>query len=61
MPLTIEVVQGSLTDGDERVLVNASNTNAMLGSGVSGAIRRGQKSYCRGGSSLSGGSITGDP
>jgi O-acetyl-ADP-ribose deacetylase (regulator of RNase III) len=36
----IEVVQGSLTDGNERVLVNASNTNVMLGSGVSGAIRR---------------------
>jgi len=40
MPPRIEVVQGSLTDGDELVLVNASNTNAMLGSGVSGAIRR---------------------
>jgi O-acetyl-ADP-ribose deacetylase (regulator of RNase III) len=40
MPPLIEVVQGSLTDGDELVLVNASNTNAMLGSGVSGAIRR---------------------
>ncbi len=40
MPLIIEVAQGSLTDGDELVLVNASNTNAMLGSGVSGAIRR---------------------
>jgi O-acetyl-ADP-ribose deacetylase (regulator of RNase III) len=36
----IEVAQGSLTDGAERVLINASNTNAMLGSGVSGAIRR---------------------
>ncbi len=40
MPPRIEVVQGSLTQGDELVLVNASNTNAMLGSGVSGAIRR---------------------
>ncbi len=30
---------GSLTDGPEVVLVNASNTNAQLGSGVSGAIR----------------------
>ena len=40
MPPLIEVVQGSLTDGDELVLVNASNTNAMLGSGVSGAIRQ---------------------
>ncbi len=40
MALTVEVAQGSLTDGDEQVLVNASNTNAMLGSGVSGAIRR---------------------
>jgi O-acetyl-ADP-ribose deacetylase len=36
----IAVVQGSLTDGRETVLVNASNTNAALGSGVSGAIRR---------------------
>jgi O-acetyl-ADP-ribose deacetylase (regulator of RNase III) len=36
----IEFVQGSLTDGGETVLVNASNTGATLGSGVSGAIRR---------------------
>jgi len=36
----IAVVQGSLTDGRETVLVNASNTNAALGTGVSGAIRR---------------------
>jgi len=36
----IEFVQGSLTDGSEAVLVNASNTGATLGSGVSGAIRR---------------------
>jgi O-acetyl-ADP-ribose deacetylase (regulator of RNase III) len=35
----IAVVQGSLTDGQEAVLVNASNTNLSLGSGVSGAIR----------------------
>lgn len=40
MALVVEVVQGSLTDGDERVLVNASNTNGRLGSGVSAAIRR---------------------
>lgn len=33
------VKQGSLTDGDELVLVNAANTNVALGSGVSGAIR----------------------
>lgn len=33
------VVHGSLTEGDARVLVNASNTNGELGSGVSGAIR----------------------
>ncbi len=32
--------QGSLTDGDESVLVNASNTNAQLGTGVSAAIRQ---------------------
>lgn len=35
----VELRQGSLTDGDELVLVNASNTNAQLGSGVSAAIR----------------------
>ncbi|MDP1828016.1 MAG: macro domain-containing protein [Archangium sp.] len=40
MSLCVEFVQGSLTDGRELVLVNASNTNAELGSGVSGAIRR---------------------
>jgi O-acetyl-ADP-ribose deacetylase (regulator of RNase III) len=37
--MQIEVKRGSLTEGDERVLVNASNTNVALGSGVSGAIR----------------------
>jgi O-acetyl-ADP-ribose deacetylase (regulator of RNase III) len=37
--MKVEVVQGSLTDGDESVLVNASNTGARLGSGVSHAIR----------------------
>ncbi|NTX63668.1 macro domain-containing protein [Myxococcus sp. CA051A] len=37
---SVEVVQGSLVSGRERVLVNASNTNGQLGSGVSGAIRR---------------------
>lgn len=36
---SISLVLGSLTDGPESVLVNASNTNAHLGSGVSGAIR----------------------
>jgi O-acetyl-ADP-ribose deacetylase (regulator of RNase III) len=35
----IRVVQGSLTDGGELVLVNASNTGVSLGSGVSAAIR----------------------
>ncbi len=38
--MKVSIRQGSLTDGDESVLVNASNTNAQLGSGVSGAIRR---------------------
>jgi O-acetyl-ADP-ribose deacetylase (regulator of RNase III) len=38
--LELEVAQGSLTDGKEHVLVNASNTNVKLGTGVSGAIRR---------------------
>ena len=37
--LRVSVKQGSLTDGEEHVLVNASNTGAKLGSGVSGAIR----------------------
>jgi O-acetyl-ADP-ribose deacetylase (regulator of RNase III) len=36
----VTLKEGSLTDGDELVLVNASNTNLMLGSGVSGAIRK---------------------
>lgn len=40
MQPTFAVVHGSLTDGRERILVNASNTNCWLGSGVSGAIRR---------------------
>lgn len=40
MTVCVEFVQGSLTDGRELVLVNASNTNAQLGSGVAGAIRR---------------------
>lgn len=35
----VEFVQGSVTDGNELVLVNPSNTNAQLGSGVSAAIR----------------------
>ena len=37
--MRVQVIQGSLTDGRESLLVNASNTNAALGSGVSGAIR----------------------
>jgi O-acetyl-ADP-ribose deacetylase (regulator of RNase III) len=40
MILKVAIEEGSLTEGDELVLVNASNTNAMLGSGVSGAIRK---------------------
>lgn len=39
MGCEVTVAQGSLTDGDERVLVNASNTEVALGSGVSAAIR----------------------
>lgn len=39
MPLRVSIAQGSLTDGDALVLVNASNTNAQLGTGVSAAIR----------------------
>ena len=39
MPTTVEVRRGSLTDGNETVLVNASNTEVALGYGVSAAIR----------------------
>ncbi len=38
--MKVRVAQGSLTEGNETLLVNASNTNVLLGSGVSGAIRR---------------------
>jgi O-acetyl-ADP-ribose deacetylase (regulator of RNase III) len=37
--MRIEVQQGSVTDADVDVLVNASNTFGRLGSGVSAAIR----------------------
>ncbi|MHB8876982.1 MAG: macro domain-containing protein [Myxococcaceae bacterium] len=36
----IALRQGSLTQGDDSVLVNASNTNGQLGTGVSAAIRK---------------------
>jgi O-acetyl-ADP-ribose deacetylase (regulator of RNase III) len=36
----VRVAQGSLTEGTQDVLINASNTNLELGSGVSGAIRQ---------------------
>ncbi|MBN1960244.1 MAG: macro domain-containing protein [Deltaproteobacteria bacterium] len=36
----IKVQQGDLTQGDSLVLVNASNTNGILGAGVSAAISR---------------------
>lgn len=39
MATLIEVRQGSVTDADVDVLVNASNTIGALGSGVSAAIR----------------------
>jgi O-acetyl-ADP-ribose deacetylase (regulator of RNase III) len=38
--MKVVIKQGSLTDGDESVLVNASNTNAKLGTGVSAAIHQ---------------------
>ena len=38
--MKVFIKQGSLTDGDESVLVNASNTNAKLGTGVSAAIHQ---------------------
>lgn len=37
--MQVAITEGSLTDGSELVLVNASNTNGQLGSGVSAAIR----------------------
>lgn len=37
--MNVRVARGSLTEGDETLLVNASNTNVSLGSGVSAAIR----------------------
>ena len=40
MPPLVSLTRGSLTDGHESVLVNASNTNCSLGTGVSGAISR---------------------
>lgn len=40
MALVVEFAAGSVTEGTELVLVNASNTNAQLGAGVSGAVRR---------------------
>jgi O-acetyl-ADP-ribose deacetylase (regulator of RNase III) len=40
VPRTVRVIEGDLTQGRERLLVNASNTNGLLGTGVSGAIRR---------------------
>lgn len=36
----IKVEQGSLTDGNSLLLLNASNTNANLGTGVSSAISK---------------------
>jgi O-acetyl-ADP-ribose deacetylase (regulator of RNase III) len=38
--MEVRLAAGSLTEGDETLLVNASNTNLQLGSGVSGAIRK---------------------
>lgn len=38
--MKVLIREGSLTDGDESVLVNASNTNVQLGTGVSAAIRQ---------------------
>lgn len=37
--MRVAVAQGNLTEGSETLLVNASNTNVTLGSGVSAAIR----------------------
>ncbi|MBS2014293.1 MAG: macro domain-containing protein [Deltaproteobacteria bacterium] len=37
--MRIAVARGSLTEGSETLLVNASNTNVQLGTGVSAAIR----------------------
>ena len=40
MPPLVTITRGSLTDGHESVLVNASNTNCALGTGVSASISR---------------------
>jgi O-acetyl-ADP-ribose deacetylase (regulator of RNase III) len=40
MPVQVALTRGSLTDGPETVLVNASNTNCALGTGVSAALSR---------------------
>ncbi|MBI5958190.1 MAG: macro domain-containing protein [Chloroflexi bacterium] len=38
--ITIELVQGDITELDVEVIVNAANSQLILGSGVAGAIRR---------------------
>lgn len=38
--ITIELVQGDITDLDTDAIVNAANSQLILGSGVAGAIRR---------------------
>ena len=44
--VTIELVQGDITDLDTDAIVNAANSQLILGAGVAGAIRR------KGGSSI---------
>jgi O-acetyl-ADP-ribose deacetylase (regulator of RNase III) len=38
--VTVELVQGDITDLDTDVIVNAANSQLILGAGVAGAIRR---------------------
>ena len=40
MPGKIELAQGDITEVDTEAIVNASNTDLVLGAGVAGAIRR---------------------
>jgi len=37
--VTVELVQGDITDLDTEAIVNAANSQLILGAGVAGAIR----------------------
>ncbi|SYZ74721.1 conserved hypothetical protein [Candidatus Zixiibacteriota bacterium] len=40
MPITIEIVQGDITEAETEAIVNAANNHLWMGSGVAGAIKR---------------------